>query len=34
MGKKGRARVLQDFTIEQMAMQNESYYYDLLGASS
>lgn len=34
MGKKGRERVLQDFTIEQMAMQNESYYYDLLGASS
>lgn len=34
MGKKGRERVLQHFTLEQMAMQNESYYYDLVGVDS
>jgi glycosyltransferase involved in cell wall biosynthesis len=32
MGKRGRERVLQHFTIEQMAVQNESYYYELLAA--
>lgn len=30
MGEKGRARVEKYFTMEQMAKQNESYYYDLL----
>ena len=34
MGEKGRARVLQDFTLEKMAMTNESYYYEHLGASA
>lgn len=30
MGRKGAARVLSHFTIEQMATQNEAYYYALL----
>jgi glycosyltransferase involved in cell wall biosynthesis len=30
MGCKGAARVLKNFTIEQMASQNEAYYYALL----
>jgi glycosyltransferase involved in cell wall biosynthesis len=30
MGRKGAARVLSNFTIEQMASQNEAYYYALL----
>jgi glycosyltransferase involved in cell wall biosynthesis len=30
MGRKGAARVLSNFTIEQMATQNEAYYYALL----
>jgi glycosyltransferase involved in cell wall biosynthesis len=30
MGGRGRERVLQHFTLERMAMQNESYYYELL----
>jgi len=30
MGQKGTARVLSHFTIEQMARQNEAYYYALL----
>ena len=30
MGRKGSARVLSNFTIEQMASQNEAYYYALL----
>jgi len=30
MGRHGRERVLQHFTLEQMARQNESYYYELL----
>ena len=30
MGRRGRARVLQHFTLEHMARQNESYYYELL----
>jgi glycosyltransferase involved in cell wall biosynthesis len=30
MGRKGAARVLSHFTIEQMARQNETYYYALL----
>jgi glycosyltransferase involved in cell wall biosynthesis len=34
MGEQGRARVLQDFTLEKMATENESYYYELLGASA
>ena len=31
MGRKGRERVRENFTMEQMARQNEEYYYDLLG---
>jgi glycosyltransferase involved in cell wall biosynthesis len=31
MGRKGRERVNERFTMEQMAKQNEDYYYDLLG---
>jgi glycosyltransferase involved in cell wall biosynthesis len=30
MGRCGRARVLQHFTLDHMARQNESYYYELL----
>jgi glycosyltransferase involved in cell wall biosynthesis len=30
MGRKGAARVLDNFTIEQMTSQNEAYYYALL----
>jgi len=30
MGRRGRERVLQHFTLEHMARQNESYYYELL----
>jgi glycosyltransferase involved in cell wall biosynthesis len=30
MGRKGAARVLSNFTIAQMASQNEAYYYALL----
>ncbi len=30
MGRRGRERVLQHFTLERMAMENESYYYELL----
>jgi L-malate glycosyltransferase len=30
MGRKGAERVLKSFTIEQMAKQNEEYYYALL----
>jgi glycosyltransferase involved in cell wall biosynthesis len=30
MGKNGRARVREHFTMEQMAKKNESYYYELL----
>jgi glycosyltransferase involved in cell wall biosynthesis len=33
MGRKGRERVKDNFTMEQMARQNEDYYYDLLGRS-
>lgn len=33
MGRKGRARVLAHFTLEQMARQNEAFYYELLGAA-
>ncbi len=32
MGKQGRERVLQYFTLERMATQNESFYYEILGA--
>jgi glycosyltransferase involved in cell wall biosynthesis len=31
MGRKGRARLQANFTIERMAEQNEDYYYGLLG---
>jgi len=34
MGQRGRARVLEHFTLEQMALKNEAYYYDLLGAAN
>ena len=30
MGKQGRDRVCRDFSLENMAGQNESYYYDLV----
>jgi len=30
MGKRGTARVREQFTLEQMAMKNEAYYYELL----
>jgi glycosyltransferase involved in cell wall biosynthesis len=30
MGRRGRERVLSHFTLEQMAFQNETYYYELL----
>jgi hypothetical protein len=30
MGRRGRERVLGDFTLEQMAVRNETYYYELL----
>ena len=30
MGKRGAARVREQFTLEQMAMKNEAYYYELL----
>jgi glycosyltransferase involved in cell wall biosynthesis len=33
MGHRGRARVLDHFTLEQMALKNEAYYYELLGAA-
>lgn len=33
MGRRGRERVLQNFSLEQMARQNESYYYDLLDSA-
>jgi glycosyltransferase involved in cell wall biosynthesis len=32
MSRRGRERVLQHFTLERMAEQNESYYYELLRA--
>ena len=32
MGNQGRARVLQHFTLAQMAQANEVYYYELLSA--
>ena len=34
MGQKGIARVLSQFTIEQMARQNEAYYYALLDGTA
>jgi glycosyltransferase involved in cell wall biosynthesis len=30
MGKQGRARVMEHFTLTQMAQHNESFYYELL----
>jgi glycosyltransferase involved in cell wall biosynthesis len=32
MGRKGAARALASFSLENMAAQNEAYYYELLGA--
>ncbi len=34
MGRQGRERVRQHFSLENMARQNESYYFDLLNASA
>ncbi|MGH7817815.1 MAG: glycosyltransferase family 4 protein [Candidatus Binatia bacterium] len=34
MGSQGRERVEQHFTLEQMALENEAYYYDLVDAQS
>ena len=31
MGLRGRQRVLENFTLNQMASRNEAYYYELLG---
>jgi glycosyltransferase involved in cell wall biosynthesis len=31
MGRQGREHVMKHFTLEQMALQNETYYYELLG---
>jgi glycosyltransferase involved in cell wall biosynthesis len=33
MGRRGRARVLEHFSVEQMARKNETFYYELLGAA-
>jgi glycosyltransferase involved in cell wall biosynthesis len=30
MGARGRERVEQNYTVEQMALRNEAYYYELL----
>jgi glycosyltransferase involved in cell wall biosynthesis len=32
MGVQGRQRVLENYTLTQMAARNEAYYYDLLGS--
>jgi glycosyltransferase involved in cell wall biosynthesis len=34
MGEQGRERVRQHFSLESMARQNESYYYELLSAGA
>jgi glycosyltransferase involved in cell wall biosynthesis len=34
MGKHGRERVRRQFSLENMASQNESYYYELLASAS
>jgi glycosyltransferase involved in cell wall biosynthesis len=34
MGERGRERVLQHFTLEQMAAANEAYYYELLSPAT
>jgi glycosyltransferase involved in cell wall biosynthesis len=34
MGEKGRARVLEHFTMERMARANEEFYYELLGGQA
>ena len=34
MGERGRERVRQHFSLENMARQNESYYYELLGSTA
>jgi hypothetical protein len=33
MGQKGKVRLEANFTVEQMAKQNEDYYYRLLEQS-
>jgi glycosyltransferase involved in cell wall biosynthesis len=33
MGRRGRERVMQHFTLTEMARHNESFYYELLGAA-
>jgi len=34
MGQRGRQRVLENFTLRQMAAQNEAYYYELLASEN
>lgn len=34
MGSRGRERVRRQFSLENMARQNESYYYELVGVAS
>ena len=34
MGHQGRARARQHFSLQNMALQNESYYYEIVGAPS
>jgi glycosyltransferase involved in cell wall biosynthesis len=34
MGMRGRQRVLEKFTLKQMAAQNEAYYYEVLGTGN
>ena len=34
MGRKGAARARASFSLENMAAQNEAYYYELIGASA
>ncbi len=34
MGNQGRERVRQKFSLKNMALQNESYYYEILAASA
>jgi len=34
LGRHGRARVQRHFSLEQMALSNEAYYYELLGAAN
>ncbi len=34
LGRQGRERVQRHFSVEQMALRNEDYYYELLGAAN